>query len=105
MMLWTMTICLRLVALEMAWDCEAAEVDTKGHGVISETDFTIAGESAAVYQCVTDTCVKNVRKLAVDKYQVVELPRHKAFILLPLVLWQKAFAEYVTWAPLLDRVQ
>ncbi len=86
----------------MAAQCTEAE---SADGIANETAFAVAEEGdSAVVQCKDAACVKTIRERGSAAFLVVEMPRHKAFILLRKDLGEKPLADYVVWAPRLDRL-
>jgi len=104
-MTWTMAVCLKLAAILHVSGCVDAPADMKTAGVVSETDFDIAEENdAAIVQCGTTACQKMMRSTPSAKFIVIEMPRHRAFVLLRPDLGDSQLGRYVIWGRALDRI-
>lgn len=96
MITWTMTLCLKLVALGMAQGCVPS---TTGAEL---ANFSVASEGdSAIIQCQGAPCLSWIKNDTT--HRVIALPRRNAFLLLPLEIPEQAAGEITIAAERLSR--
>jgi hypothetical protein len=93
-MIYALTLCLKMAALGLGYGCSEPNVE---HGDQVVAYNSPAGE-ARIFKCATAKCLALKTQAENKGWVVVDMPKHKAFFMLPPETPEALRGEYVYFA-------